>query len=80
LTRGLSLGRTNRTREDLPVESRLLQVVTVRLVASEAGPERHDGLLEQERHLGNAAAVGRVLRWVAGRHGEKKAMGSRLNS
>lgn len=57
-------------REDLPVESRLLEEVTVRLVASEAERERHDGLLEREHYLGNATAVGRVLRYVAEHRGE----------
>lgn len=49
---------------DLPTEERLLQEVTVRLIDPEE-KARHDQLLEQEHYLGNANAVGQVLRYVA---------------
>jgi hypothetical protein len=48
----------------LPPESKLLNAVTVRLIAeSERG--RFDQLLESQHYLKNATAVGQVLRYVA---------------
>jgi hypothetical protein len=66
----MSICYANQKPEDLPVESRLLEEVTVRLVASEAERKRHDELLEREHYLGNATVVGRVLRYVAEHRGE----------
>lgn len=51
---GMSICYAGHRREDLPVESRLSEQVTVRLVAREAERQRHDELLEREHYLGNA--------------------------
>ena len=51
--------------KDLPIESGLLEEVVVRLICDEAEQRRHDELLEQEHYLGNARAVGQVLRYAA---------------
>ena len=56
--------------EDLPLESRLLDEVVVRLIQGEAERRRHDELLEREHYLRNANAIGRVLRYVAEYRGE----------
>jgi hypothetical protein len=56
--------------EDLPIESRLLDEVVVRLVANDAEQQRHDELLEREHYLRNAKAVGRVLRYIAEYRGQ----------
>ena len=66
----MSICYADEKREGLPVESRLLEEVTVRLVAGEAERQRHDELLEREHYLGNATAVGRVLRYVAEHQGQ----------
>jgi hypothetical protein len=66
----MSICYADQNREDLPVEPRLLEEVTVRLVASETERRRHDELLEQEHYLGNATVVGRVLRYVAEHQGQ----------
>jgi hypothetical protein len=55
---------------ELPVESRLLDEVAVRLVEGEAQRHRHDELLEREHYLHNAHAIGQVLRYVAEYRGE----------
>ena len=55
---------------ELPIESRLLDQVVVRLVAGQAQRERHDQLLEREHYLRNANAIGQVLRYVAEYRGE----------
>ena len=46
----------------LPIESRLLAEVVVRLVAGEAQRHRHDQRLEREHYLRKAKAIGQVLR------------------
>jgi len=51
--------------EDLPIESGVLEEVVVRLIGDEAEQRRHDDLLEREHYLGNARAVGQVLRYAA---------------
>lgn len=61
----MSISYADRTLEELPVESRLLDEVEVQLVQTEEERRRHDELLEQEHYLHNAKAVGRVLRYVA---------------
>jgi hypothetical protein len=55
---------------ELPVESRLLDEVAVRLVEGEAQRHRHDELLGREHYLHNAHAIGQVLRYVAEYRGE----------
>lgn len=54
----------------LPVEKRLLEEVVVSLVETPAEKDRHDQLLEQEHYLGNANAIGQVLRYVAQYRGQ----------
>ena len=56
--------------EELPVESRLLGEVVVRLVNDDTERRRHDELIEREHYLHNASAIGRVLRYVAEYRGE----------
>jgi len=56
--------------EGLPLESRLLDEVGVRLVAGPAERRRHDELLEQEHYLHNAQAIGQVLRYVVEYRGQ----------
>ena len=55
---------------ELPIESRLLDEVVVRLVEGQAQRHRHDQLLEREHYLRNANAIGQVLRYVAEYRGE----------
>jgi hypothetical protein len=57
----------------LPTEARLLDQVTVRLITPEER-QRYDGLMEQEHYLGNAHAVGQVLRYVAEYQGQWVAL------
>ena len=66
----MSICYADHKREDLPIESRLLDEVVVRLVEGEAERRRHDELLEREHYLCNANAIGRVLRYVAEYRGE----------
>ena len=61
----MSIHYADQKLEDLPIEECLLEEVVVRLVETPAERERHDRLLEQEHYLGNADAIGRVLRYVA---------------
>ena len=56
--------------EGLPLESRLLDAVGVRLVAGPAERRRHDALLEREHYLRNAKAIGRVVRYIAEYRGQ----------
>jgi len=56
--------------EALPVESRLLGEVVVRLVNDDTERRRHDELMAREHYLHNASAIGRVLRYVAEYRGE----------
>ena len=56
--------------EELPVESRLLDEVVVRLVNHDTERRRHDELIEREHYLHHASAIGRVLRYVAEYRGE----------
>lgn len=66
----MSICYADQKLEELPVESRLLHEVVVRLIAGDAERRRHDELLEREHYLHNAKAVGRVLRYVAEYRGE----------
>ena len=50
--------------EGLPCEPRLLEEVTLKLIAPQER-ERYDLLMEREHYLHNATAVGQVLRYVA---------------
>ena len=56
-------------KSDLPLEERLLKDVSVRLIEP-SERKRHDELMEGEHYLGNANAVGQVLRYVAEYNGE----------
>lgn len=60
----MSVCHTNHSVVGLPAEPRLLQAVTVRLIEPEER-SRHDELMEREHYLGNANAIGQVLRYVA---------------
>lgn len=60
----------NQPRANLPTEARLLEEVVVRLVTTPAERQRHDALITQEHYLGNAHAVGEVLRYVAEYRGQ----------
>src|SRR6266850_4296270 len=66
----MSICYADHKQEDLPIESRLLDEVVVRLVEDEGERRRHDELLEREHYLHNANAIGRVLRYVAEYRGE----------
>jgi hypothetical protein len=66
----MSLCYADQKAGDLPIESRLLEAVVVRLVEGPAERRRHDELLEREHYLRNAHAVGRVLRYVAEYRGQ----------
>jgi hypothetical protein len=66
----MSICYADHKREDLPVESRLLDAVVVRLVEGQEERRRHDKLLAREHYLRNANAIGRVLRYVAEYRGE----------
>jgi hypothetical protein len=66
----MSICYANQKLEELPIESRLLDEVVVRLVEGEAQRHRHDELLEREHYLRNANAIGQVLRYVAEYRGE----------
>ena len=61
----MSIGSADQTLEELPIQSRLLDEVVVRLVEGEAQRHRHDELLERQHYLRNANAIGQVLRYVA---------------
>jgi hypothetical protein len=67
---GMSIRYAHQKEDDLPIESRLLHEVVVRLVGNEAERRRHDELLERDHHLRNAKAVGRVLRCIAEYRGQ----------
>lgn len=54
---------------NLPPEERLLKDVNLRLIHLDER-ERHNQLMEQEHYLGNANAIGQVLRYVAEYQGE----------
>jgi hypothetical protein len=54
---------------NLPPEQRLLKEVIVRLI-DPGERERHDQIMEKEHYLGNANAIGQVLRYVAEHQGE----------
>lgn len=66
---GMSVCHANHTAVSWPRESRLLKEVSVRLIAL-GERERHDQLMEQEHYLGNANAIGQVLRYVAEYQGQ----------
>ena len=69
----MSVCHLNQKGEGLPGEARLLEEVRVRLI--EPGErDRHDQLIEQHHYLGNANAVGQVLRYVAEYQGEWVAL------
>ena len=72
LAEGMSVCHLNKKSESLPPETRLLKEVSVRLIDPliRAERERHDRLMEQEHYLGNANAIGQVLRYVAEYQGE----------
>jgi phosphohistidine phosphatase SixA len=61
----MSLCHADRVKDGLPIETRLLEEVEVRLVTSASERRRFDALLEQEHYLHNANSIGRVLRYVA---------------
>lgn len=65
----MSICHSNQNGLSLPAEERLLQEVSVRLIEFKER-ERHDQLMEQEHYLGNANAIGQVLRYVAEYEGE----------
>jgi hypothetical protein len=65
----MSVCHCNHKGLSLPVEERLLQEVRVRLIENKER-ERHDQLMEKEHYLGNANAVGQVLRYVAEYQGQ----------
>lgn len=69
-TGGMSLCQADQLKDGLPVESRLLADVKIRLVQSAAERLRFDALLDQEHYLHNANSVGRVLRYVAVHRGK----------
>lgn len=59
----MSISHSNHSGIRLPDESRLLEEVGVRLI--ELGERGwHDQLMEKEHYLGNANAIGQVLRYV----------------
>lgn len=66
----MSVCYADHKQEELPVESRLLGEVVVRLVNDNTERRRHDELIEREHYLHNASAIGRVLRYVAEYRGE----------
>ena len=66
----MSICYADQALEELPVESRLLDEVVVRLVESEVERCRHDELIEREHYLHKAKAIGQVLRYVAEYRGE----------
>lgn len=66
----MSLCQAEQKEEGLPVESRLLEEVEVRLLSSAAERSRFDALLDREHYLHNANSVGRVLRYVAQYQGQ----------
>lgn len=70
----MSLCCADQGPEALPVESRMLDEVAVRLVESAEERRRFDERMEQEHYLHNANAVGRVLRYVAEYRGEWVAL------
>lgn len=65
----MSVCHSNQRDLSLPVEERLLQEVSVRLI-ERSERARHDQLMEKEHYLGNANAVGQVLRYVAEYEGQ----------
>lgn len=69
LAERMSVCHANQPAASLPPEPRLLQEVTARLIDPGERP-RHDQLMEQEHYLGNANAIGQVLRYVAEYQGE----------
>jgi Druantia protein DruA/DDE_Tnp_1-associated len=69
----MSIDLTDRVRDGLPQEPRLLREVGVRLIdPSEQG--RFDELLLREHYLKNATVVGRALRYVAEHEGQWLAL------
>jgi hypothetical protein len=66
----MSICYADQPMEELPIESRLLDEVVVRLVVGQAQRRRHDGLLERDHYLHNDKAIGRVLRYVAEYRGQ----------
>jgi hypothetical protein len=67
---GMSICYAEQTLAGLPVETRLLDEVVLRLVVRDAERVRHDDHLEREHYLHNPTAVGQVLRYVAEYRGE----------
>ena len=53
----MSICYADQKLEQLPIESRLLDEVVVRLIEDGAERRRHDELLEREHYLHNATAV-----------------------
>jgi len=68
----MSVCHLNQRLASLPPETRLLKEVSVGLLDPlvSAQRERHDQLMEREHYLGNANAIGQVLRYVAEYQGE----------
>jgi len=66
----MSICYADQKLEELPLETRLLEEVVVRLVAGPEERRRHDELLEREHYLHKAQAIGRVLRYVAEYRGQ----------
>lgn len=66
----MSLCQVDRIKHPLPVESRLLEEVEVRLLTSASQWRRFDALIEKEHYLHNANSVGRVLRYAAIHRGQ----------
>ncbi|MFN0053792.1 MAG: Druantia anti-phage system protein DruA [Planctomycetales bacterium] len=61
----MSLCHADRIEEQLPIESRLLEEVELKLVSSEAERRLFDDLLERDHYLHNPNSIGRVLRYAA---------------
>ena len=72
-TRGMSVHLAVCIKVGLPPEQRLLNGVTVRLLA-DSERERFDELLAREHYLKNPMVVGRVLRYVAEYQGQWVAL------
>ena len=65
----MSVCHSNHNAVNLPPEPRLLEEVRVRLIELNER-ERHDQLMESKHYLGNANAIGQVLRYVAQYQGQ----------
>lgn len=66
----MSVTYSDRIIAGLPVEPRLLEEVTVRLIQTQEQRRLHDEWITRDHYLHNANAVGEVLRYIAEYRGE----------